>query len=370
MFDEDNLYFNSEEEENEEVSYPDFFYKWDNDLEDGRSSGFYDPEELNDIIEIYMTENNYAKAKKTIAYALKVYPDDEDMIYDILLTLNDFEKWNDLLVLAEKYKDLGEIWPDGHYLTALLHLGMEEDAFLFFRKTKTKYAGKKEELSILYQIMGEALHEVGLYEASIDIIDEAFKLFGEEESTEYYWLLLHNYLYLGEKEKVFEYGEIIAKAAPFDGSTWHHLGIAYNDAGNPEKAIDAFEFAKSLNYSEKENLLHLIQTYEHNGNYAKALENAIEYLHLFPESYLINIVASNICSQMEMWNEAICFLDNAIEILPSIDSLYLYKSTYFLNMGEHRKAKQTLKEGIKITHDPEKDLGKELKRLNDLYPNI
>jgi hypothetical protein len=73
---------------------------------------------------------------------------------------------------------------------------------------------------------------------------------------------------------------------------------------------------------------------------------------------------------MEMWKEAIRFLDNAIKIIPSMDSLYLYKSTYFLHLGEQRKAKLALKEGIKNTQDPEEDLKKELRRLNDLYPNI
>jgi tetratricopeptide (TPR) repeat protein len=368
MFDEDSLYFDSEE--NEEEFYPDFFYKWDEDFEEGNSSGFYEPEELSEIVEIYMVENEYPKARKVIAHALKIYPDDEDMIYDILLTLNDFEKWNDLLVLSKKYENLHEVWPNGHRLTSLLHLGMEEDAFLFFRKMKNKYAGDNENLSIIYQVMGEALHEINLYEASVHIIDEAFELFGEDEDMEFYWLQLHNYLYLNNKEKVSEYGEIISKANPFDGSVWFRLGIVYKDADDPEKAIDAFEFAKNLNYNGRENLLQLIQTYEQNGNYAKALENAIEYLHLFPNSYLINIIASNICSQMEMWIDAIRFLDNAIDIIPNMDSLYLYKSTYFLHLGEQRKAKQTLKEGIRNTQDPEEDLEKELKRLNDLYPNI
>jgi tetratricopeptide (TPR) repeat protein len=73
---------------------------------------------------------------------------------------------------------------------------------------------------------------------------------------------------------------------------------------------------------------------------------------------------------MEMWADAIRFLDKAIKITPSLDALYLYKSTYLLHLGEQKKAKMVLKEGIKKTKDPEKDLGNELNRLNDLYPNI
>jgi tetratricopeptide (TPR) repeat protein len=368
MFDEYSLYFNSNDEPDDDEFYPGFFYKWDKDLEEGNLSGYYEPEELDEIIEIYLSDDEYQKAKKTIDYALRIFPDNEDMIYDILLTLSEFEKWNDLLVLSEKYESQLDVWSDGYRLTSLLHLGMEEDAFHFFYKMKTKYTGNNEDLSIIYQAMGEALCEMNLYDASIEVINEAMSLVGE--NIDFYWILLQCYSILDEKEKVFETGEIIAKLEPFNAESWHRLGIAYKDAKDLDRAIDAFEFAQNLGFENKNNLVYLIQTYEQNENYRKALEYAIEYLGFYPDNYLINIIASNICSQMEMWKEAIRFLDNALKIAPSMDSLYLYKSAYLLHLGEQKKAKLVLKEGIKNTKDPEKDLGKELKRLDNLYPNI
>jgi tetratricopeptide (TPR) repeat protein len=366
MFDEYNFYFNTDDREEE--FYPDFFHEWDKSLEEGNSLGYYEPEKLGEIIEIYLDEEEYQKAKITIDHALKIFPDDEDMIYDILLSLNDSEKWNDLLFLSEKYENLLEVWPDRHRLTALLHLGMEEDAFHFFRKIKAKYAGKSDDLSIIYQAMGEALSEMDLYDAAIAVMDEAIKLLGE--NLDFYWIQLQCYLSLEEKEKVIEIGEFISKTSPFDCDSWLRLGIVYRDAGDMERAIDAFEFAQNLGFKDKNNLIYLIQTYEQNGNFHKALEYIIEYLNFFPNNYLINIIASNICARMEMWEEAIHFLDNAIKIVPNMDTLYLYKSTYLLHLGEQKKAKMALNEGIKNTKDPGKDLEKELKRLNDLYPNI
>jgi tetratricopeptide (TPR) repeat protein len=367
MFDEYNLYFNTDDDQEEEL-YPDFFYEWDESMDNGRSPGYYEPEMLEEIIEIYLEDDEYPKAKKTIDYALKVFPDDEEMIYDILMSLYDTEKWNDLLSLSEKYENMPDVWPDGHRLAALLHLGMEEDAFLFFGKMKTKYAENEEDLSVIYQAMGEALCDMALYDASLEVIEEALHLLGD--SVDFHWIELQCYLSMDEKEKMIETGEIIAKTDPFDCEAWHRLGIAYQEVGDPEKAIDAFEFARNLGFKDKNNLIYLIQTYEQNGNFHKALEYAVEYLKYYPDNYLINFLASNICSQMEMWKEAIGFLDKAIRITPHLDALYMYKCTYLLRLGEQKKAKLVLKEGIKNTKDPEKDLSNELKRLNDLYPNI
>ncbi|MDR0507964.1 MAG: hypothetical protein LBH32_14265 [Dysgonamonadaceae bacterium] len=366
---DDKLYFDSEEnEEDDEELYPDFFYEWNENIENGNSPGFYDADEIGDIIEIYFERDEFSKAQHAIDYALKVYPGDEDLINDIITMLNDYERWNDLLVMSEKYSDMLDSVSDSQRLTALLHLAAEEDAFVLFEKLKTKYAGKDEDLSTLYQVMGESLYEMNLYDASISIIEEALKLFGDD--IEFFWLQIHCYLQMENKEKVIELGEIISKMTPFDSATWHRLGVIYKDAGEFSRAVDAFEFAQSLGINDKENLIQLIDSYEYNGNYQRALEYAVEYMNFFPNNYLINFVASTICSHMEMWHEAIHFLDKAIRIEPSMDSLYLYKCNYLLNLGEQRKAKLTLLEGIKNTDDPEEDLEKELKRLNDLYPNI
>ncbi|MDR0798520.1 MAG: tetratricopeptide repeat protein [Dysgonamonadaceae bacterium] len=360
-----NDYYFEPEEEAEE-SYPDFFYKWDQFLSNGQSVGYYESEDLSEIIEIYLDSNELEKAKKTIDYALETYPDDDDLIYGILSLLNDYELWNDLLILSEHYQYLPEVWADGHRITALLHLGMEEDAFHFFGKMKTKYAENEDNLSIIYQAMAESLAEMDLFEAAINVMDEALEVFGE--NADFYWIQLHSWIAAGCKEEAEIIAERIASLSAFDGETWHRLGIMYFDLDEIVKAIDSFEFARNLGFGTKENLLNLIQSYEQNSNYEKALEIAKEYINLYPDAHLIYIIASNISSLLERWKEAIGFLDQAIQRIPSLDSLYLCKSNYYLQLGEQGKAKSALKEGIMQTQDPEGHLREELEKLNDQDP--
>jgi len=348
--------------------YPDFFHEWEESLTKNLSPRFFDAEELSEIIEIYLTEDEIQKAKKTIHHALKLHENNEDLIYDILLLLNDFTLWNDLLTLSEQYKDLPEVWVDGHKIAALLHLRMEEDAFLFFRKMKTKYEKNKENLSIIYQAMSEALNEVDLFEASANVIEEAISIMGVE--IEFLWLQLLSYTALKDKENVCKIASQVESINPLDGETWHRLGNIYNEVEEIEKSIEAFEFAESLGYKIQNNYLNLITIYEKNGNYIKALEKAKEYLYLYPENYMINIIATNICSQMEMWEEALYFVNVALKLIPEMESLYLYKSNFFLHLGEQKKAILALIEGIELTDDSQGDLKKELERLQDLYPDF
>jgi tetratricopeptide (TPR) repeat protein len=363
-----DYYYDNYSDEEPEEAYPDFFFDWDKAVSSGKSPGYYEPEELTEIIEIYIINNHIERAKQAIDYTLNIYSDDEELIYEILLLLSDYELWNDLLTLCEKYKDEAEVWGDGHKVTALLHLGMEDEAFFFFRKLKTKYADNKEDLSIIYQAMGEALLEVDLFESSIDVIQEAIDLLGRD--VDFYWLQLQSYLSMDEKEEVIRLAEIIQKLNPLDAETWHRQGIVFQEIEETLKAIDAFEYAQSLGYEPKQNLMHLIYAYEKNDNFNKALEKAKEYLNLYPDNYMVNLIAAKLCSQMENWEDALKYVNNSIKLMPAMDSLYLYKSSFLLKMEEYKKAKMALAEGISETEDPDGDLKKELIRLNEEYPDF
>ena len=347
--------------------YPDFFFEWDEAVNSGKKPGFYEPEELTEIIEIYIVNNQLKRAKQAINYALRIYSDDDELLYEILLLLNDYERWNELLAICEKYKNEGDMWIDAHRLTTLLHLCMEEEAFALFKKLKVKYAPEPDELSILYQAMGEALCEVDLFESSIEVMQEAINTLGKE--IDYYWLQLPCYVSLDSNEKVFELAGIIQRMDPLNSVTWFRLGLAFQDIDENEKAIEAFEYAQSLGDDSEEILMSMIYTYDRNKNFGKALEKVKEYLHMHPGSYGVNMMAAKLNSQMKNWNEAIKYMDEVLKLTPQIEALYLYKSNFLLHLDEYKKAKLTLMEGLKNTEDSKGYLSKKLSKLNKKYPD-
>jgi len=348
---------------NNTIQYPSFFTSWDNFLKKGGSPGFYEPEEFQEIIEIYISEDKLDNARKTINYALKQYSEDREMLYEILLLLNDFELWNDLLDLAIVFEEVGEVWGDGHRLTALLHLGMEEEAFLFFKKLKNKYKGSSEDNVVIYQAMGEALMEVDLFESAIDVIKEGIAL--EDEDIDFLWLLLQCYSSIDNKEKAIECADKIQKISPLDSDSWHRLGMFYAEIEELDNAIDALENAQSLGCDLPKNLILLMSVYEQNENYNKVLQKAQEYLNLYADNYLIQITAARACRFIEDWEGSLFYITNAIRLKPDMDSLYLFQSASFLELGEVLKAVKALESGIQATNDPVGDLKKELDRINE-----
>ncbi|GBU08060.1 hypothetical protein AwDysgo_13910 [Bacteroidales bacterium] len=349
--------FNDIDDEND-GDYPECFQQWDAAVRQGLSPGYFEVDDLCDIIDIYLSEGDVKSGRFAIDYAFKIYPDNEELIYEVLLLLNDFELWNDLLIWAEKYQDIRHVWADGHKLTALLHLGMEEDAFHFFKNLKSKYGGDLENISIIYQAMAEALHEIDLYDASIEVIQEAIGILGQE--VDLLWLQVQSYLALDDKEKVVELCALIQKKNLMDAETWNRLGNTYKEIDETEKSIESYEFAHSLGFKGSVNLLNMIYGYEKNGNLNKALEKSKEYLSLYPDSYLVTLIAANICSLIENWEEGLVYIQIAIDLEPLMEALHLYKCNFLLKLGETKKAQIALLVGIEKTKDSKGLLKKEL----------
>jgi hypothetical protein len=366
MLDFDHL-FDLPEEEDPEEDYPDYYYDWDKAVSEQQKPGFFDSDELVDIIEIYVTNRDMDKVYYAIDYATNLYSDDEDLLYDILLIFDDNELWNDLLNYSEKWMEKAGIWAEGHKLTALLHLGLEEESFQFFRHLKRKYAKDKESLKTIYQAMAESLLDVDLYDAVIKVVDESNKKTGENPELDE--LVMQSYVISNNKEKVCEIADKILKEKPLDGDLWLDMGNAFNDTEIYDRAIEAYENAHSLGRMTHQSMLNLIFAYQHSGSPAKALEKAMEFLKITPFRILFTLAAVKICSESKLWEEAINFLDEAINLEPDKCYLYYQKSRYLLELEEIKKAKQVLLEGIRKTADPEGELIKEFKRVESEFPD-
>ncbi len=362
-----NFNFNNFEEE-EDNAYSDAFNQWDEARKNGILPGYYDPDDLCEIIDTYLSMDDVEECQFVIKHALKIHPHNEDMVYDIMQILDDYELWNDLLELTINYKYLEQVWTSGHRLTALLHLGMEDEAFTCFRQAKKKFAKNKEDLSIIYQAMSESLYDVDLYEAAIDVIDEILPQIDGKGNEDLFWIQLQCYLSMKDKENVEKIADYLLNLNPMDGETWSRLGLIFKEIGEKERSIEAFEFADSLGKREPVDILNLIYSYKENGNFLKALEKSDEYLEHSPEDYIINLLASNICIEMEEWGKALKYIEQALKTDPSSNYLYLYKSKCLLKLGEIKKAINTLEDGLKNTNDETGEIKKQLEALRKDYP--
>jgi tetratricopeptide (TPR) repeat protein len=366
MLDYDNIYNNFYE--NGKEPHPDFFIRWDETVRKNTPPGYYEPEEMTEIIDIYLSDDDIINARQAISHALVLHTNNEDMRYEICLLLHDYEQWNDLLTLCERYKQTADEWGNGYLLTALLHLGMEENAFHLFGTLKIKYAGNNSALNIVYQAMSEALIQTDLFVSAIEVSNEAIGIMGE--TIDFLWLQLHAVTAMENKEEAIKRADKIKKLNPLDAATWHHLGEIFQDLNDMERAIEAFENACALEQNSPNFVLSLMQAYKKNENYEKVLETARELIRLQPNNFEAYTATATICARLGKWDDAMAYIDEALRIMPEMMVLYLLKSTFFISMKELKKAKLTLEEGIEKADDPKGDLLQHLVLLNERFPDI
>jgi tetratricopeptide (TPR) repeat protein len=81
-------------------------------------------------------------------------------------------------------------------------------------------------------------------------------------------------------------------------------------------------------------------------------------------------LAINICTEIENWLEGLRYVNNAIDLEPQMEPLYMYKCKFYLQMGENIKAIRALEEGINKAPNSCGDLKKQLKKLRSLHPRL
>ncbi len=359
----DNFSYNDFDSEENEEPFSEAFLSWEDMINKGIKPGYFDPDDLCEIIDTYFSLDKVEEGRFAVRHALKIHPNNVDMIYDILQILDDYELWDDLLELCENCKSLNKVWIDGFKLTSLLELGMEENAFSLFSQTKKKYANNIEDLSIVYLAMAESLFQVDLYEATIDVVKEILPKIKLKDNVDILWIQLQSYLAINDTENGARLCEQIRELNPMDAETWSRLGLIYKEIGEKEKSIDAFEFAASLGKKTPADMLNLIYSYKENGNHIKALEKADEYLKISPDHFIIHLLAANICMEIEAWDKALKYLGKAISLDPYSAFLYLYQSKCLIKLGELEKAIKALEEGIKNSKDSTEELAKQLEEL-------
>jgi len=348
--------------------FPEVYYQWDDALSANLTPPYIEEDDLLMIINLYLDDGDLEKARKTIDYTFRFYPSDMELLADVLMSLNECELWNDIIDLVEQYDSMPDIWVDCHKISALLHLGLEEEAYTWFILRKELYRIEEDDYALLYQAMCEALTDVDLFESAIAILNEARQIFGNSEELE--WLNLQIDISKEDKDSAMKTAARIEKMNPLDGLTWHNLGRIYaNDLDAPENAIDAFEFAESLDFREQPNYLYLICMYEKCEYYLKALDKIKEYESRFDENLMLQVLAISICTELGMWNESLNYVNRAINRAPEISSLYICKSDILQSLGETQKARSVLEEGIRQTADNGGELKKKLKNLLKLYPD-
>ncbi len=242
---------------------------------DKEEAGFFDVNDLEDIIDYYLDKNILKKARDTINYALRIHPVSSTILVRkaflyILLKKND--KALQILSEAEAidYTDFeiyigkGNIYSDAE----------QHDKAVYEYKIALKYADEEYKGEIFSKIGYEYFHLRKYKEAIVHFLN-ALEYDPHNEDT--LFELSYCYELTDKFEESIVYLNKIIDINPYSPEIWFYIASNYEKLEQYDKAIDAYDFVTAIDKT-------YISAYINKGNILFNNEKYIEAIEIFKES--------------------------------------------------------------------------------------
>lgn len=310
--------------------------RFDNYL-DGADSGYFDTDELFEIMQFYMVSDDIPKLKEAYFLAKRLHPKSADFnklraLYE--LGLQHYEVGLELLADYDDYDEPGIVYL---CLSAMLKCKRSKDA-------------KKYALQVIdsQQVQENAL--ISVFAAFIDNEDfrtgaqlakKAIELFPDNMNIKFHYAQFSQAV--GKLKVAEKYYLQIIDSDPFVGPVWLHLSEVYLINGKPDKALDAINYALAVNPHQSDWLLLKAKLLSTLGQYNESIQtmlialqegaNEVEVYLLIGKNYLALHQLENV---VEWLNKAKDKAPDNYEVLELLLNVYVMS-------GDQQKAYDVFK---------------------------
>ena len=210
------------------------------------TSGFFDADEFDILIDYYLTANQYQNAIKAVDFALAQYPYSIDFIIrkaQLISTNKETRKALELLARAEK---LDPVYPEIFMTRGSIYSlsGLPEKAIENFKKA-IEHAGESKELiedGYLYLAFEhETLEE---FDDAIFCLKKTIELNPKNDAALYE--LSFCFEVTAKDTEAVEYFNTFLDKHSYSNCAWFNLGVVYNRLGLFEKAIEAYDYVIAI----------------------------------------------------------------------------------------------------------------------------
>jgi tetratricopeptide (TPR) repeat protein len=210
----------------------------------GKQTGFFDADELLELIDYYMMSGQMSLAKRALEMAVSQFPDNKDVtIYHYRYlhasgrTSLSIEKLKDFVSKnpenTEALMSLGEILTDA---------GKQSEAIEYL-EAALQLADEQEKPLVMQQII-DTLDDVGQHYKMIPYLKEMIRI--HPDNSESMSSLAYCYNILNREEEGIVYFSKLADRDAFNTYAWFNLGALYFGVNLFEKAIEAFDFVLAI----------------------------------------------------------------------------------------------------------------------------
>jgi tetratricopeptide (TPR) repeat protein len=320
-------------------------------------------------------------ALKNFQKAVELNPGNETAYYNIGVAFSELKQYNEAIEAFQKAKEI-DPKKDKHFNhlgVAQGHLGKHEDALKNFQKA----VELNPENNTAYYNMGVAFSKLEQYKESIDAYQKAVEL-NPEDDTAYYNMgvsfsklkLYKNAIEAFQKaveinpdndkafhrlgiafSKLEQYKEAIdaykkaVELNPENDDAYYNIGVAFSELKQYKEAIEAFQKAAEINPKKDEHFYQIGVVQGHFGKHEDALKNFQKAVELSPENDDAYYNIGVAFSKLKQYKEAIDAYQKTVELNPENDTAYLYMGIVFSELKQYKEAIEAFQKAAEINPD-------------------
>ncbi|MDR0604833.1 MAG: tetratricopeptide repeat protein [Bacteroidales bacterium] len=315
-----------------------------------KESIYFDAEEFGIIITYYMMEERYADALEALIHAELCHPENIELSLHkirIMMNLDNFDRAFELLLMLEKkVDDILEIHVyKGHIYTLNDEI---ENAVKEFELAFEKNPGLDEEE---LQYIPDILIEQKYFNAALMFLHKFID--SDKADAETFFKAGQCYEQISNIQEAEKYYEKSLDEDPFNEKTWIILGAMHLNSNNFAKALEAFEFALSINNNAFIASFCKIVTLMQSNEYDKAIDCIMEALSKLPGDAQVMYTLGECYEKKQDLPEAEDCYTKAISQEIDFDLPYWGLSKILYAQGDIESAIQVIDKAIELEPDNE-----------------
>ncbi len=295
----------------------------------------------------YADKNDHEKAIKEFENALKLFPKDEEALFNLGFVYSDMKEFG---LAYDILKKLVNINP--HHLEAFNNLGLlfarqskYSDAIFVYQKGIEQNPGA----AVLYNNLGNVYYDSAKFEEALQMFKKAGEL--DPVFTERLYHLGIDSFIKGTGESMDDAITKLQESAKQNvnkAKNYHDLGVAYLERHMQDKAIEAFNQALLIDPNYLSAYTNLGYTYQHREEYDNAIKAFEKALILNPKSAKTYNTIGLIYDKKDQPDIAVKMYKKAVALDPTYANSHYMLGQLYQNRGNIDKAVAEFTKHIRI----------------------
>ncbi len=290
---------------NEETDIQALIERYENMLLSGKKA-YFDADEFEVLADYYLSIDDSEYAEAVIDEGLRIHPDHQSLIILKAKVLNILEFFEESLSLIESISDEGD--PDLSLIKveAYISLNRIQEGNDLINKTIASNLSI-EELYTFITELGFIMNDNSYFERAIYFLEQSLKIDNSNNDV-LIELSFANEMILNY-DKAIEYTNILLDMNPYSYDGWVSLGKLYSLNEQYDKAVNAFDFASTINDGDVTALKMKALSLFLNDNTAEAIKTFKECILLNPDDEHTYDSIIEGYETLEQYDEMINFID-------------------------------------------------------------